>query len=74
MMIQVKFCGITETGELIYRWKKLRRIERRHFGGPMLSKAGGSADKHNWRKNTPGGLYMSQSPEKRSIQETVEVS
>lgn len=25
LMIQVKFCGITETGELIYRWKKLRK-------------------------------------------------
>ena len=71
-MIQVKFCGITETGELIYRWKKLRKDwKRRRFLGLVLKSRRAVLDRHNWRKNTPGGLYMSQSPEKRSIQETV---
>ena len=69
-MIQVKFCGITETGELIYRWKKLRKDWKR-FLDLVLKSRRAVLDKHNWRKNTPGGLCMSQSLEKRSIQKTV---
>ena len=71
-MIQVKFCGITETGELIYRWKKLRKEwKRRRVLDLVLKSRRAVLDKHNWRKNIPGGLYLSQSLEKRRVQETV---